>query len=102
MQERVKAIVSGRVQLVMYRDFATRKARNLGLVGEVQNCKDGTVRVIAEGPREKLEIFLVKLKKGSLLSRVDDVVSATWGTPTGEYCLVRYQLWKLTDPTQSG
>lgn len=82
--ERFEAIVSGKVQLVMYRDFATRKARGLGLVGEVENLPDGTVRVIAEGPREKLEAYERKLWKGSLLSRVDSVV-AQYRSATGEY-----------------
>lgn len=71
--ERMEAIVSGRVQLVMYRDFATRKARSLGLVGEVQNLPDGTVRVIAEGERNKLEAYVQKLWKGPLLARVENV-----------------------------
>lgn len=59
--------------MVMYRDFAQRKARGLRLVGEVQNLKDGTVRVVAEGPRAKLEVYVEKLKKGPLLARVEDV-----------------------------
>ena len=54
MNERLEVVVAGRVQLVMYRDFAWRKAHGLGLKGEVQNLKDGTVRVVAEGPEEVL------------------------------------------------
>ena len=45
--ERIEAIVSGRVQMVMFRDFAQRKALGLRLCGEVMNLPDGTVRVIA-------------------------------------------------------
>jgi len=82
--ERLLAIVSGRVQLVMYRDFATRKARGLHLVGEVQNLPDGTVRVIAEGSKEKLEAYVQKLWKGSVLSRVE-AVNVEYQTATGEY-----------------
>lgn len=82
--ERMEAIVSGRVQLVMYRDFATRKARGLGLVGEVQNLPDGTVRVVAEGERTKLEAYVQKLRKGSLLSRVEEV-RATYVPAKGDY-----------------
>ncbi len=73
MNERLDARISGRVQMVMYRDFAQRKAKGLGLVGEVQNLPDGTVRVVAEGPRVKLNHYMEKLKKGSLLSRVASV-----------------------------
>ena len=82
--ERLEAIVSGRVQLVMYRDFATRKARSLGLVGEVENLADGTVRVAAEGPRAKLEAYERKLWKGSLLAKVEKV-EAAYLPATGEY-----------------
>lgn len=73
MNERLEAIVSGRVQMVMYRDFAQRKARGLRLSGELQNLKDGTVRVLAEGPRAALEKYLHKLHGGPLLARVEHV-----------------------------
>lgn len=84
MNERIEAIVEGRVQLVMYRDFVCRNARSLQLVGEVQNMKDGTVRVVAEGPREALQQFKEKLREGSLLARVESV-SVSWFPATGEY-----------------
>lgn len=71
--ERLEAISHGRVQLVMYRDFVMRSARALKLVGEVQNLKDGTVRTIAEGSKEKLVALVEKLKKGPLLARVESV-----------------------------
>ena len=70
--------------MVMMRDFVQRKARGLGIVGEVENLADGTVRVRAEGERESLEKLIEELKKGSLFSRVDDV-SVTWTAPTGAY-----------------
>jgi acylphosphatase len=84
MNERLEAVVSGRVQLVMYRDFTLRKARSLGLVGEVENMPDGTVRIIAEGTRGRLEELVLRLKKGSLLSNVERLDLA-WGATTGEY-----------------
>lgn len=71
--ERLEAVSYGRVQLVMYRDFVQRKARALGLCGEVKNLKDGTVSIIAEGERERLEQLVEKLKRGPLLARVDEV-----------------------------
>jgi acylphosphatase len=74
--ERLEAISYGRVQLVMYRDFVQRKARGLGLCGEVKNLSDGTVQIVAEGTRERLEQLLEKLKQGSLLARVDEVKHA--------------------------
>jgi acylphosphatase len=73
-------IVRGRVQMVMYRDFVTRNARRLGLSGYAKNLKDGTVEVLAQGPQEKLEALLERLRKGSFLSRVD-AVGASWREP---------------------
>ncbi len=66
--------------MVMYRDFTQRSGKKLGLTGTVQNLSDGTVKVIAQGEKVKLEELLLRLKKGSLLSRVDRV-EETWGTP---------------------
>jgi acylphosphatase len=84
MNERLEAVVRGRVQLVMYRDFAVRSARDLELVGEVKNLAGGDVRVIAEGPRKKLDAFAARLKAGSFFSRVDSVALA-YRSATGEY-----------------
>jgi acylphosphatase len=84
MEERLEAIVSGRVQMVMYRDFVQRKARSLKLVGEVQNMMDGTVRVVAEGSRKALEALVTKLCRGSLLAHVASV-QTIWLPATGEY-----------------
>lgn len=84
MHERLEAVVSGRVQMVMYRDFAMRKARGLKLTGTVRNKPDGTVHVIAEGPRERLEVYIEKLKEGSVLSHVERVDPA-FHPATGEH-----------------
>lgn len=78
--EEFHAIVSGRVQMVMFRDFATRKARKVGAKGFVQNLKDGTVEVVAQGERAALERLIAYLHKGSILSRVEKVV-IEWRTP---------------------
>ena len=84
MQERLEAIITGRVQMVMYRDFAQRKAKGLKLVGEVQNLPNKTVRVVAEGPRVTLNHYVEKLKKGSLLSCVESV-HPTWLPATNSF-----------------
>jgi len=84
MNERLEAIVSGRVQMVMFRDFVQRKASGLKLTGEVRNKKDGTVEVTAEGTRSQLEKLVTKLHKGSLLSRVEHV-SLSWLPSSGSY-----------------
>lgn len=84
MHERLEAIISGRVQMVMYRDFAQRKARRLKLIGTVENLSNGTVRVIAEGPRGVLEEYITRLEGGPLLARVEKV-TPTWRSVVGGY-----------------
>lgn len=71
--ERLEATITGRVQGVMFRDFTQRNARKLGLTGTVQNSPDGSVLIIAEGQKDKLERLLMVLQKGPLFSRVDNV-----------------------------
>lgn len=84
MQKRLESVVSGRVQMVMFRDFVMRNARTLGLVGTVRNNPDGTVSVTAEGEESKLGELLVFIRKGSVLSRVD-AVTEKWSEPLGGY-----------------
>jgi len=79
MQE-FRAIVSGRVQMVMYRDFAQRHARRFGVVGTVRNLPDGTVEVVAQGEKTALEKFLRDLHAGPLLAKVREVQVA-WCDP---------------------
>ena len=69
------AIVRGRVQLVMFRDFTKRGARKLGLKGFVRNLADGSVEVLAQGEAQKLELLLQALHRGPLLAHVESVDS---------------------------
>ena len=84
MKKQLQAMISGRVQMVMYRDFAQRKARKLGLVGTVQNQKDGSVNVIAEGEESVLNEYLKYLNRGSILSKVKNI-RIFWSEPTGRF-----------------
>ena len=83
MQE-LHAIVSGRVQMVMMRDFVQRSASRLGLTGYVKNLPDGTVEVVAQGENAALEDLVRRLHKGSVLARVDEVVT-TWRESSTKY-----------------
>ena len=67
------ARVRGRVQGVGFRYSAIREAVRLGLNGYVRNSDDGDVEVWAEGPDDKLALFLKWLNRGPQFSRVDKV-----------------------------
>ena len=79
MQE-IKCIINGKVQMIMFRDFIKKKAQTLGIVGTVENLGDGTVEVIAQGKKEKLEKLIGYLHKGPFLARVIRV-DTKWREP---------------------
>lgn len=69
----INAFVSGFVQGTGFRHFVMQRAKGIGLKGFVRNCPDGTVEVVAQGPREKLELLLEELKKGPSFGRVEKI-----------------------------
>lgn len=73
-------MITGRVQMVMFRDFVKRKASSLGVNGTVRNLNDGSVEVVAQGSKDKLEVLKNQLYKGPLLARVDKV-EMVWKNP---------------------
>ena len=83
-QKRITARVAGRVQMVMFRDFAQRKARGLGLAGFVKNNADGGVEVVAEGDEEALGQFVELLREGPLFGKVENIM-VDWKEPTFEF-----------------
>jgi acylphosphatase/gas vesicle protein len=83
--KRFEIIVKGIVQKVGYRDYAEEVARRLGIVGFVENVKDGTVRIICETHEETVKKFIheINIKKG--LIEVEDVQIKSAGIATGEF-----------------
>jgi acylphosphatase len=71
--ERLHAQVYGRVQGVSFRFYTRDQATALGLTGWVSNRDDGSVEVIAEGPRPALDRLLAWLRHGPPSARVDDL-----------------------------
>ena len=84
-------VVAGRVQGVGYRNYAQRRASNLGLEGFVMNLKDGRVRARVEGPRPVIEKFIQELGKGPPLSCVENL-SVRWLPASGRFAAfgIRY------------
>jgi acylphosphatase len=70
---RRRAIVSGRVQGVFFRDGARREAAALGLAGSARNLPDGTVEVVVEGPPADVSALVDWLHRGTPQARVVDV-----------------------------
>ena len=76
----LRCLVRGRVRGVFFRYFTRNHAQRLGLAGWVRNTPDGTVEVLAEGPRTALEELLADLRQGPW-GAVVAVVEARWGPP---------------------
>jgi acylphosphatase len=79
---RLDATVMGRVQGVGFRWFVLEYATGLGLRGWVANTNEGGVRCVAEGPRDRLELLLERLRIGPAAAAVERV-SEAWMPPTG-------------------
>ena len=83
-EARLRVVVRGRVQRVLFRTFTRNRARRLGLAGWVRNLPDGrTVEVVAEGRRSALEQLLAHLREGPPGAYVTQV-EVEWDTPRGE------------------
>ncbi len=67
-------LVTGKVQGVWYRDFVLKNAIALNLSGWVRNNSDGTVSVAVEGEEGIINRLIDKIKIGSRLSKVEDVI----------------------------
>jgi acylphosphatase len=76
VQDRIakRYFVSGMVQGVGFRFFATRVAQRLGLAGWVKNLADGRVEVYAIGGHRALKDLLSELQRGPNGAMVDGVL----------------------------
>ena len=75
-------VVSGRVQGVGYRYFAAARAKMHGILGYVRNLPDGSVEVVAVGPRVALSYFYRRFGAWSI-QWPGAFVSGRGNTPNG-------------------
>lgn len=59
--KRFEIIAKGKVQKVGYRDYVEEVARSLGIVGFVENLKDGSVKIVCEGEEEMIKKFIQEI-----------------------------------------
>ena len=67
--------IHGQVQHKGFRFFAMQVAYQCGIRGYIQNRKDGSLYLEAEGEEEQLNQFLEKCKKGPMGSKVEKVTT---------------------------
>jgi acylphosphatase len=88
--KRIEARIHGKVQGVFYRANTRETAQSLGVTGRVENLRDGTVRLVAEGPEGKLQELVEWAHDGSPAARVEKV-DVEWLDATGEFSDFRIQ-----------
>ena len=81
---RARVRVYGRVQGVFFRYNTRRRALELGLKGWVRNVPDGTVEILVEGPRDKVERLIDWARVGPPLAKVTKV-DVQWEDYRGEF-----------------
>ena len=75
-EETLRLKITGKVQGVGYRFWATRTAANLGLRGWVRNRHDSSVEMLVTGASEDVAAMVEAARKGPAGARVVEV-SAT-------------------------
>jgi acylphosphatase len=83
-EERLHAVVHGTVQGVGFRYFVIQRARARGLRGYVANLRGGSVEVVAEGARDRLEQLLSDLNEGPRYGVVRNVTTE-WLEASGSF-----------------
>ena len=69
----IKAIITGKVQGVFYRDNTRQQAEMLGITGWVKNNNDDTVELHACGEKTKIQLLIDWLHKGPTRAEVTQV-----------------------------
>lgn len=70
---RAKAIVSGIVQGVGFRYFASRLADRYNITGYAKNLPNGNVEIDAEGDKSAVNGYLEEIKTGPRFAQVADM-----------------------------
>ncbi len=70
-----RALISGVVQGVWFRQSTKQEADRLGVVGWVRNLEDGRVEAVIQGPEEAVAALVAWCQHGPEQARVDRVVT---------------------------
>ena len=69
----IRIKVTGKVQGVFYRKSAKEEADKLGIKGNVKNCDDESVEIIATGTQPQLDMLVEWCKQGPPRAEVEKV-----------------------------
>ena len=74
-EKTVRLRITGKVQGVGYRIWATRTATTLGLRGWVRNRSDGSLEALATGAPEQVAAMIEACRRGPYGARVAEVTA---------------------------
>ena len=97
----LELLISGQVQRVGYRRVVLRAARKNGVLGYVENLRDETVKVVAQGPPARLRSFIsdISVRKEPIFV---EGVSEKRLKGTGRYHSFTIRPGRLVDELQEG
>lgn len=81
---RAEITVSGLVQGVGFRHFVITNAEEMELKGYTKNLNNGDVEIVAEGPKERIDVLFNKVKIGPMHAQVKDTF-IKWRDYKGEF-----------------
>ncbi len=81
--QRVRVVVSGRVQGVWYRGWQVDEAQDRGLDGWVRNRRDGSVEAVFQGTPEVVAEMIAACREGPPMARVAAVETHPHDDPVG-------------------
>jgi acylphosphatase len=68
--KQLRVVISGRVQGVWFRGWASGVARGYGLDGWIRNRRDGTVEAVFAGPADAVDDMVRECRRGPPAARV--------------------------------
>jgi acylphosphatase len=72
-RKRVRVLIEGRVQGVLFRDSTRTRAQSLGVTGWVRNRFEGSVEAVFEGEAEAVDTLVRWCEQGPRFARVERV-----------------------------
>lgn len=73
MTKSIRALISGTVQGVWYRDSTVIEANKIGVRGWVRNLRDGRVELLAQGSSQEIQTLLDWAWQGPENANVNDI-----------------------------
>ena len=69
----IRAVLTGKVQGVFFRDFVKQNANKLKIMGYVKNLRNGGLEFVAQGSDRNVDALVKLCRKGPIFAKVSGV-----------------------------